>query len=278
MGSSTRGLTDKHRSEDFEVDLETVVDHLQLQRFVLMAQNNFGRIALNYAARNPERTMALVLWNSDIGDDPADNSFKPNQMETLAATNWELYLETSVRTGWRPEDPALAKRLVHESITQADWLVRTRAWHNYSAAAALTELRVPTLLIAHASGELQSTEAASAYMATQIPGARLAIFDDEGGGLFSRLPDLPPAISLIEGFVGELSGSNARAITESAGLSTREVEVLCLLAAGRSNQQIADELVISLNTVRRHVSNIFDKTGAANRTQAAAYARDHGLT
>jgi DNA-binding NarL/FixJ family response regulator len=36
--------------------------------------------------------------------------------------------------------------------------------------------------------------------------------------------------------------------------------------------------VISLNTVRRHVSNIFDKTGVANRTQASAYARDHGLT
>jgi NarL family two-component system response regulator LiaR len=60
-------------------------------------------------------------------------------------------------------------------------------------------------------------------------------------------------------------------------LSSRELEVLRLLAAGRSNQQIADDLVISLNTVRRHVSNIFDKTGAANRTEAAVYARDHGL-
>jgi DNA-binding NarL/FixJ family response regulator len=61
------------------------------------------------------------------------------------------------------------------------------------------------------------------------------------------------------------------------GLSVRELEVLRLLAAGRSNQQIADELVISLNTVRRHVSNVFDKTGAANRAQAAVYARDHGI-
>jgi DNA-binding CsgD family transcriptional regulator len=61
------------------------------------------------------------------------------------------------------------------------------------------------------------------------------------------------------------------------GLSSREVEVLRLLAAGRSNQQIANELVISLNTVRRHVSNIFDKTGAANRVEAATFARDHGI-
>ena len=48
-------------------------------------------------------------------------------------------------------------------------------------------------------------------------------------------------------------------------------------AAVGSNQQIGDELVISLNTVRRHVSNIFDKTGAANRTEASVYARDRGL-
>jgi DNA-binding CsgD family transcriptional regulator len=61
------------------------------------------------------------------------------------------------------------------------------------------------------------------------------------------------------------------------GLSEREVEVIRLVAAGRSNQQIADELVISLNTVARHVSNIFGKTGVANRAEAASYAHRRGL-
>jgi DNA-binding NarL/FixJ family response regulator len=61
------------------------------------------------------------------------------------------------------------------------------------------------------------------------------------------------------------------------GLTDREVEVLRLIAAGKSNQQIADELVISLYTVARHVSNVFVKTGAANRTEAAAFANLHGL-
>ncbi len=50
-----------------------------------------------------------------------------------------------------------------------------------------------------------------------------------------------------------------------------------LVAAGKSNEEIAEELTISRNTVRRHVSNIFDKTGVANRAQAVAYARDQGL-
>jgi LuxR family maltose regulon positive regulatory protein len=58
-----------------------------------------------------------------------------------------------------------------------------------------------------------------------------------------------------------------------APLSERELQVLGLLAAGRSNQQIADELVVVLDTVKRHVGHILDKLGAANRTQAVARAR-----
>jgi two-component system, NarL family, response regulator LiaR len=59
--------------------------------------------------------------------------------------------------------------------------------------------------------------------------------------------------------------------------AAREVEVLRLLAAGRSNQQIADTLVNSLNTVLRHVTHILEKTGTANRAEAARYAVRHGL-
>jgi DNA-binding NarL/FixJ family response regulator len=57
-----------------------------------------------------------------------------------------------------------------------------------------------------------------------------------------------------------------------ADLSQREVEVLRLLAAGKSNREIADVLCISLNTVATHVRSILTKTGTANRTEAAAYA------
>jgi DNA-binding NarL/FixJ family response regulator len=83
----------------------------------------------------------------------------------------------------------------------------------------------------------------------------------------------------IAAFLANLEARQAPGETplSSTLLSDRELEVLRLLAAGHTNQQIADELVISLNTVRRHVSNIFDKTGAANRAQATAYAKDLGL-
>jgi DNA-binding CsgD family transcriptional regulator len=60
-------------------------------------------------------------------------------------------------------------------------------------------------------------------------------------------------------------------------LTAREVEVLRLLAMGRSNKDISAVLSISLNTVATHVRSIFGKTGAANRTEAAAYAMRMGL-
>jgi ATP/maltotriose-dependent transcriptional regulator MalT len=66
-----------------------------------------------------------------------------------------------------------------------------------------------------------------------------------------------------------------------AGLSTREVEVLELIAAGRSNQEIASALFLSVRTVERHISTIYEKIGAhgkAARAAATAYALNHGLT
>ena len=60
-------------------------------------------------------------------------------------------------------------------------------------------------------------------------------------------------------------------------LSQRELEVLRLLASGKPNQQIAEELVVALNTVKKHVGHILAKLGAANRTEATARARELGL-
>ncbi len=61
-------------------------------------------------------------------------------------------------------------------------------------------------------------------------------------------------------------------------LTEREVEVLGLIAAGKSNREIASELVLSVRTVERHVTSIYAKTGVRRRVEATAYAQRHGLT
>jgi LuxR family maltose regulon positive regulatory protein len=63
----------------------------------------------------------------------------------------------------------------------------------------------------------------------------------------------------------------------AVSLTRREQEVLRLLAAGASNQDIAHTLVISLDTVKKHVSNLLGKLGASSRTQAISQARARSL-
>ena len=75
---------------------------------------------------------------------------------------------------------------------------------------------------------------------------------------FSRLPSQTPAEVFPE-------------------LTEREREILTMIAQGDTNTDIADKLVISLKTVRNHVSNIFNKLQVADRTQAALRARQAGL-
>ena len=82
----------------------------------------------------------------------------------------------------------------------------------------------------------------------------------------------------------DTAADSALRVSRSAfpnGLSRREVEVLCLIAAGRSNREIADELVLSVRTVERHIGSIYAKIGATGegaRAAAATYAVTHSLT
>ena len=82
---------------------------------------------------------------------------------------------------------------------------------------------------------------------------------------------------LMERVTGRLGRVNARAPAYPDGLTQREVEVLRLVAAGKTDREIAEELVIGVRTVSTHVSNILGKIRAANRTEAVSYATRNGL-
>lgn len=89
-------------------------------------------------------------------------------------------------------------------------------------------------------------------------------------------------LALVDlGAVADIDRVDRLLRTESAeasgGLSAREREVLVLVAAGRSNREIAGALVISEKTVSSHISHILTKLGVPSRTAAASYAYEHGL-
>ncbi len=76
----------------------------------------------------------------------------------------------------------------------------------------------------------------------------------------------------------EKAGSTANAHpAKTADLTSREIEVLRLIAKGATNREIAETLVISEGTVKNHISNILSHLGLRDRTQAAIYAREYGL-
>jgi DNA-binding NarL/FixJ family response regulator len=80
-----------------------------------------------------------------------------------------------------------------------------------------------------------------------------------------------PDLARVDALIHRASPINAH------GLTSRELEVLRLIAAGKTNKAIAAELVLSERTVERHVSNIFTKLGLSSRAAATAYAYEHRL-
>ena len=109
---------------------------------------------------------------------------------------------------------------------------------------------------------LVRTHAAEAYVAL-VAAAFLGLGVWLGAKLFRRAPTAP--------FV-----PNTRA-QETLGISGRELEVLELLAAGRSNKEIARRLDVSPNTVKTHVTKLFAKLSASRRTEAILKARELGV-
>jgi len=93
---------------------------------------------------------------------------------------------------------------------------------------------------------------------------------------------LDPAVQqrLVDAVL-DLHPAPAESVSPSAeqldDLTAREVEVLRLIAEGRSNAEIAEALVVSAATVKTHVNRIFYKTGARDRAQAVRYAYEHGI-
>jgi LuxR family transcriptional regulator, maltose regulon positive regulatory protein len=188
------------------------------------------------------------------------------------------------------DDPGAALALLQRLLDAADRQDRT---------SSIIEIQVLRALALAASGANAGALGALAEALTLARGrGYVRIFADEGAPMRALLAQLSAAryrqshaaLSIDTGYLPELlracgqldaAPAGARSIAVPAGLTEpltgRELEVLRLIAAGKSNQRIARELVVALDTVKKHVTHVLRKLGAANRTEAAARARQLGL-
>jgi LuxR family maltose regulon positive regulatory protein len=142
-----------------------------------------------------------------------------------------------------------------------------------------------------AAGERpRAVEVLDEALALAEPGGFIRIFVDEGAPMARLLyqalsqgvhPDYVRHLLAAFPASGREQAAPSRAVAAAIGLaeplSSRELEVLDLIAAGLTNQQIAARLYVSLHTVKSHARNIYAKLGVSSRTQAAATGRALGL-
>lgn len=143
--------------------------------------------------------------------------------------------------------------------------------------AALPGTRILMLTMSDDEGDLfEAIKAgASGYLLKDLPGEEVA---DAIRRAHDGQAIIPPgmAATLLQEFT-RLSQEAAPEVAESARLTDREVEVLRLVARGRVNREIADELGIAENTVKNHVRNILEKLHLHSRVEAAVYAHRQRL-
>ncbi len=192
----------------------------------------------------------------------------------------------------------LARNLPGQALPLLERLLDAAASHD--RIGSVIEIRALQALGLAADGEEASAvETLAEALTLACPQGYVRVFADEGapmGALLGRLiaaqrAEQAPARAvplgclarLVQAFAGEraMPGSRRGAAPAVPGLveplTGRELEVLGMLAAGTPNQAIAGELVITLDTVKKHVSHVLGKLGAANRTEAVARARELGL-
>ena len=290
-GWSERDVSD-HSLDALVADVEAVVDRLGLDRFAMFGAFDAGPVAIAYAARHPERVSHLILWcswarTSDI------RSPRIRAWLGLIDQDWELMTDTCAHLalGWLAGEVGRhAAQRLRERVSPEAARAALEAMGTFDVTQLLPRLKVPTLVL-HRNDIPWLPVGIARSLASRIPDVRLSILEGESTAPY--LGDTEAAASAIDEFLGELEEGRTEQREADAlpskrdgsgptrgyphGLTAREVEVLRHLAGGRTNDEIAEELFVSVRTVERHVANIYAKIGARGRANATAYALNHHL-
>jgi LuxR family maltose regulon positive regulatory protein len=218
--------------------------------------------------------------------------------DTAAAAGWAS--RRGVHTGDEPDYPTEPEHLVlarvllaqgrpHEALALLErWLT---AAITQDRTASIIEVRaLQALALAASTDRASALRTLASALELACPRGYVRVFADEGAPMNALLGQLAAAqraghaqpssvpadyLARIRQAVAPKPAALGQRLREP--LTERELEVLQLIAAGRSNQRITRDLTVALDTTKKHVSHILAKLGAASRTEAVARARELGM-
>jgi pimeloyl-ACP methyl ester carboxylesterase/DNA-binding CsgD family transcriptional regulator len=270
-------------------DLEVVVDAAGYDEFCLFGMCEGGMVAVAYAARHPHRVRRLVLYGSYARG-------RLRREATPRAHDEAEALVALTRVGW--DQPNRAYRRLFTDLVLPEGTAEQRAWFDElqrltsspehaaqcrrvryaeDVTALAREVTAPTLVLHPRDDAVVPFEEAR-VLASLIPNAELVPLPSANHILLADEPGFDELTDRLRGFLAPDEPVHPAGGTADP-LSPRELDVLALVAAGMTNDEIADKLFISVRTVERHLSNLYHKLGATGRAARAAaaawYSRHH---
>jgi LuxR family maltose regulon positive regulatory protein len=251
--------------------------------YIVLARIQRGRGDFSAALTTLEKARRVA---SEISAWSLDSVLLHQARVALVAGDPATAVRWAQESGYSPQEPASFHR-------EAGLLTLARVLmaqgQRVPAGALLARIRDAALQAGRRSGEIEAgllealnfasggetaraRETLEGMLALSEPEGFTRIYLDEGEAAMTLLRQLAPSAAIVQRMA--LPHPTTGLINP---LSDRELDVLRLLAAGRSNPEIADELVVSLNTVKAHVKSIFAKLGVHNRSQALLRAQEMKL-
>ena len=267
-------------------DLEAVVDASGFDRFAMMGHSQGGAIAVEYAARHPERVSHLILLGAFMRGGRRRNP------TPLVTQELDMLLKL-IELGWGRDDPSY-RQVFAMQFMPGGTLEQINSFSEFQRKSATPEnavriasclmsvdvgesakrVQCPTLIL-HARDDRRIPFSQAVELAENIPGARLVPIESVNHILLSHEPAFRQFFDELDAFLPPSTRSRGKSALPE--LTPREGDVLEYLARGLDNAQIAAHLALSEKTVRNHITRVFDKLGVENRSQAIVLARNLGL-
>jgi pimeloyl-ACP methyl ester carboxylesterase/DNA-binding CsgD family transcriptional regulator len=282
------GLSDR-RVDDFSLaaqtgDLAAVVEVIGEPSVALLGFSAGGPIVIAYAARHLDSVSHLILYGTYASGSYGAVAELAKALNQMIKADWgglgSLAMADIYIPGATTEQRQTFAMYQQQCATREVALAQAEAIGDFKVKDILKDVSTPSLVI-HKRGDKAVPFELGRRLARDLPDSRFVPLDGDSHLIF--VGGTTQTIEVIGEFVttGERVDADraARAARQAAALlSPRETEVLRLLAAGKSSREIGDELVLTVRTVERHVTNLYRKIGVHNRAQATAFALEQGMT